>query len=144
MFIFTYIWKKIYQHIMFTYLYKLRYRYYMYVYRYYNGHKGGWCAASPIQPVKCTVVFYTCTYVLSYIFKNCIGLFKNWNLGQPIPGNVPIGWSDEGVYKHSTGEDWASNISRLRTWDWDGPHCVCTSHTPMIQVILYVNWYICI
>jgi hypothetical protein len=32
-------------------------------------------------------------------------------------GQIPMRGSSEGIYKHSVGENWASDISRLVTWD---------------------------
>jgi hypothetical protein len=45
-------------------------------------------------------------------------------------GYIPVGESSEGFYIHLAGEDWASEISRPRTWDRDGPHRVCANNTP--------------
>jgi hypothetical protein len=45
-----------------------------------------------------------------------------------------MGGSDEGVYKHSTGDSWASDIGRPGKWDWDRPHPVCTGYTSAAQV----------
>ncbi len=42
--------------------------------------------------------------------------------------------SNPDVYEHSTDEGWDSDVSRLRTRDWDGPRRVCTGHIPMNQV----------
>ncbi len=55
-----------------------------------------------------------------------------------------MGGSSKGVYKHLAGEDWASDISRLRTWDWDEPLTSAPATHPMTQegytaVILLVN-----
>ncbi len=64
---------------------------------------------------------------MSYVIKNCIER-------QPRQGNIPMGRIDEGIYKHSTDEDWDNDISRPGTWDWDGPHSVYAIHTPVTQV----------
>jgi hypothetical protein len=49
-----------------------------------------------------------------------------------LPGRqIPMLGYGEGVNKHSAGENWASDISRLGAWDWNGPHCVCTYHIPL-------------
>ncbi len=42
--------------------------------------------------------------------------------------------SSEGVYEHLAGVGWIGDIIRLKTWGWDGPHCVCTHCTPVTQV----------
>jgi hypothetical protein len=44
-----------------------------------------------------------------------------------------MGGSSKGVYKHLASEDWASHISRLRTWDWDGPVTSAPATHPMTQ-----------
>jgi hypothetical protein len=47
-----------------------------------------------------------------------------------------MGGNEDGIYKHSAGENWANDISKLRTWDQKGPHRACTYSTtyPMSQV----------
>jgi hypothetical protein len=57
-----------------------------------------------------------CVYVI--FDKELFLTGQYWNLGQPRPGNIPIGGRDEEVYEHSTGESWTSDISRPGTWDW--------------------------
>jgi hypothetical protein len=42
--------------------------------------------------------------------------------------------SDEGVYKHSTGESWVSDISRPEKWDYERPHRICAGYIPVAQV----------
>ncbi len=69
------------------------------------GHKGG-CTASPIQPVKCTVVFHI-LYVfvcvcLSYVIKNCVEQLKTGI------------WEGQHSYEHSTGE---SGLVVLVDWE---------------------------
>jgi hypothetical protein len=66
---------------------------------------------------------------MSYMIKNCIGPFKT-GIGASQDW-VTFSWrvgGDEDV-KHSTGEGWASDVSRPRTWDCDGPHIVSTTAT---------------
>jgi hypothetical protein len=60
-----------------------------------------------------------------------------------MPGGVSFLWKEavRGIYKHSAGGGWASDISRLKTWDWDGPQRVCTDHTPHESSSLYC--YVC-
>jgi hypothetical protein len=43
---------------------------------------------------------------------------------------IPMGGNNDGVYKHSAGENWASEVSRLEAWDQNGPHCPCKYHIP--------------
>ncbi len=74
-----------------------------------------------------------------YLCSHCIWLelywaIEKWNLGQPKQSYIPMVGSNEVVNRHWAGEGWASEIRRLRTWDWDGPHRICTSQTPMTQV----------
>jgi hypothetical protein len=40
----------------------------------------------------------------------------------------------EAVYKVSATEGWASDMSRLRIRDKEGPHRVCTIHSPVTKV----------
>ncbi len=61
----------------------------------------------------------------------CVCHMNKLESGVAIP---PVGQSGKGIYKHSTVESWASDISRLGIWDWDRPHRVYASYTPMAQV----------
>ncbi len=75
------------------------------------GHKRPMYSKS-LPTIKCTVVCSTYTVrvflCMSCVIKNCI---EQFNLGQPKQGNIPMGGGNEGVYKHSAGEGWASNIN---------------------------------
>jgi hypothetical protein len=58
--------------------------------------------ASPIQPIKCTVVFVLCIRVY-LVIKDLYQAIQYWNLillgvGG---GQIPMGGSDDSVYKHS-------------------------------------------
>jgi hypothetical protein len=89
-----------------------------------------WRSESPIQPPKGAVVFYMYIYVCAFILWLRIVLSHSEpESGAAFQGYIPMGGSSEGVYKHSAGESCASNISRLRTWDWHGPLWATTSHT---------------
>ncbi len=74
--------------------------------------------------------------------KELYWAIQNWNLRQSKQGYIPVVGSKEGIYRHLAGEGWASDISWLRTWGWNGPHHVCTSHTPVTQVgytMVFIN-----
>jgi hypothetical protein len=45
-----------------------------------------------------------------------------------------MGESGEGIYKHSAGENWASDIGRLRAWDWNGNIVVAPTTYPVTPV----------
>jgi hypothetical protein len=66
---------------------------------------------------------------------------QNWNLGRPRPLVFPWRGSDEGIYKHSTGESWASDtISVDREHGTGMEHLVCALAT--LPWLLYVTYII--
>jgi hypothetical protein len=102
------------------------------------------CTASPIQPVKYRVVFYIymCLCACCMWFKKTVLNLLEMESLAAMRGYIPVGGSSEDVYKHSAGEHWASDISRRRTWDWDGAHCVCTSQTPPWLKWAILLWFV--
>ncbi len=82
----------------------------------------GHCTASPIRPVKCTVLFVLCIQVYLMWFKSCI-----WDCHKE---QLPVGGSSEASINIQPCENQDIFISRPGTWNQNGPHRICTSHTP--------------
>ncbi len=75
-----------------------------------------------------------CLCVMRMI-KNCVKL-SGTELWGCHTGQILVRGSSEGIYKHLAGDDWASDISSLTTWDW-------YSHTPHDSSRPYCCDYCC-
>jgi hypothetical protein len=59
---------------------------------------------------------------------------QTWNLGQPSPGIVPMRGSIDVIYNIQLVRVELVISEDRKSWDWDGQHCVKTSHTPLTRV----------
>ncbi len=57
---------------------------------------------------SCVLLVYLCACAI----KNCIS-HSIPESGADKRGFIPVGGSSEGIYKHSSGEDWVSDISTV-------------------------------
>ncbi len=74
------------------------------------------------------------------MIKNCIELFKTGIWGSQ--NRVTFPWEEAmrayvNIW-HLAGEGWACDISRLRTWDWNGPHCLVFG-APIIPELVFIK-----